>query len=110
MKDAMKYKGYIGSVHYSDEDSTFYGNVEFVKALISYEGDDVESLRNDFRNAVDDYLELCKAEEIEPERPFSGSFNVRTGSDLHRRASVFAREKGLNLNHIIKEALEHYIP
>lgn len=45
MKDMMSYKGYYGSVHYSDEDRVFHGKIEFVRSLVSYEGGDVEGLR-----------------------------------------------------------------
>lgn len=109
MKDMLTYKGYVGSVHYSDEDLTFFGKVEFIRSLISYEGTDVESLRRAFKEAVDDYLDGCAEEGTEPEQPFKGSFNVRTGSNIHRRAVMRAREKGKTLNTIVTEALEHYL-
>jgi len=44
-------------------------------------------------NIVDDYLELCEEKGNEPERPFKGPFDVRTGSDLHRRAVSYAQNK-----------------
>ena len=109
MKDMMAYKGYYGSVHYSDEDQIFHGKIEFIRSLISYEGTDVSSLRTAFEEAVDDYLILCEAESKEPDMPFKGSFNVRTGTDLHRRAVLFAKAKGTNLNSIISDALEKYL-
>jgi predicted HicB family RNase H-like nuclease len=109
MKDTMSYKSYTGSVHYSDEDRVFYGKVEFIRSLISYEGTDVESLRSAFEEAVDDYLALCKKEGKEPDQPFSGSFNVRTGTDLHRNAVLLAKEQGTTLNRIVSEALKRYI-
>ena len=109
MKDMMTYKNYLGSVNYSDEDRVFYGKVAYIRSLISYEGTDVDSLRQAFEEAVDDYLELCREEGTEPEQPFKGSFNVRTGSALHRRAAMFAKEKGVNLNKLVTEALERYL-
>ena len=66
MKDMMKYKGYLGSVHFSDEDNLFYGKLEFIRALVSYEGTDVKTLRRAFEAAVDDYLQMCS--EIRQER------------------------------------------
>jgi predicted HicB family RNase H-like nuclease len=33
MKDMMCYKGYLGSVHYSDEDQVFLGKIEYIKSL-----------------------------------------------------------------------------
>lgn len=109
MKDMMAYKGYHGSVHYSDEDQIFYGKIEFIRSLVSYEGNDVKSLRTVFEEAVDDYLELCEKDGKKPETPFKGSFNVRTGPDLHRKAVLFAKSKGTNLNSIITDALEKYL-
>jgi len=110
MKDTMIYKGYIGSVHYSDDDQVFFGKLEYIKALVNYEGTDVKSIKQSFEEAVEDYLDLCVKKGIEPEKPFKGSFNVRSGSELHRRAALFAKEKGLNLNKVVTEALEQYLP
>jgi len=109
MKDMMQYKGYFGSTHYSDEDAVFYGKIEFVRSLVTYEGNTIKSLQKSFKEAVDDYLAMCKKEEIVPEESFKGSFNVRTGSELHRLAVLAARERGMNLNQIVTEALEKHL-
>ena len=109
MKDMMAYKGYYGSVHYGDEDQIFHGKIEFIRSLVSYEGMDVKSLRTVFEEAVDDYLELCEKEGKVPDTTFKGSFNVRTGPDLHRKAVLFAKSKGKNLNSIVTDALEKYL-
>jgi predicted HicB family RNase H-like nuclease len=69
MKDTMEYNGYFGSVHYNDDDKVFYGKLEFIRALVSYEGTDVVSLRAAFEEAVDDYLEFCKETGKQPENP-----------------------------------------
>lgn len=53
---AMKYKDYFGSVNYSDADGVFYGKLEGIRDLVSYEGQDVDSLRTSFEQIVDDYL------------------------------------------------------
>ncbi len=106
MRDTMEYKDYLGSVHYNDEDRVFFGKLEFIRGLISYEGDDVSSLRAAFEAAVDDYLELCREQGREPDRPLKGSFSIRVGPDLHRRAVLAARQRGLSLNAFTIEALE----
>lgn len=66
-------------------------------------------VRDSFHEAVEDYLELAHTENIEPEQPFKGSFNIRTGSDLHRRVAIAAKQKGINLNKLVNEALEQYL-
>lgn len=56
MKNHMTYKDYFGSVNFSEEDEVFHGKIEFIKALITCEGTDVNSLKKAFHEAVDDYL------------------------------------------------------
>lgn len=68
MKNTMEYKGYVGSVEFSEVDGVFFGKVLGVRALILYEGTNVEELIEDFHGAVDDYLILCEEEGIEPEK------------------------------------------
>ena len=109
MNDMMHYKEYFGSVHYSDEDKIFFGKIEFIRSLINYEGTDVESLQQSFEEAVDVYLQLCQDKSIEPDKSFKGSFNVRTGSELHRKVAIYAKEQGVNLNKVVTEALEQYL-
>ena len=59
MKNLLEYKGYYGSVEYSREDALLYGKVLGINSLISYEGESVAELQQDFEGAVDDYLEVC---------------------------------------------------
>lgn len=67
MNNTIQYKGYIGSVEFSEEDGIFYGKVKGIRSLISYEGKTAKELLDDFHGAIDDYLENCKEEGKEPE-------------------------------------------
>ena len=70
MSNTMEYKGYLGSVEFSEADGVFYGKVMGIRALISYEGTTAKELVDDFHGAVDDYLFLCKEQGVEPERAY----------------------------------------
>ena len=109
MSTLLEYKGYFGSVEYSDEDEVFHGRLEFIRDLVTYEGSDAKGLKSAFQEAVDDYLALCSSESREPDVPLKGSFNVRPGRDLHRRAMIHARRKGLTLNTVVSDALRRYL-
>ncbi len=109
MSSMMEYKGYFGSVEYSDADETLHGRLEFIRDLVSYEGDDAKGLKAAFREAVDDYLDLCESQGRKPEVPLKGSFNIRPGRDLHRRAMIYAKRQGLNLNVVVSDALRRYL-
>ena len=67
MNNIMQYKGYVGSVEFSENDGVYIGKVQGVCSLISYEGITVQELLDDFHGAVDDYLSLCAEEGTEPE-------------------------------------------
>ena len=109
MKDMMRYKDYFGSVHFSDEDNVFHGRVEFIRALVSYEGTDVATLRQAFQESVDEYLETCAEQGKQPEKPFKGSFNVRISPQLHQRIAASAASKGLTINKYIADVLERHV-
>jgi len=101
----LEHKGYIGSIEYSIEDNLLYGKVLGIKGLISYEGETGRDLNNDFIEAVESYLALCKEQGKEPEKPFKGSFNVRIPMDLHRKAALLAMEEKVSLNNFVAESI-----
>ena len=53
------YKGFKGSIKYLKDDKTFYGNIifNFNTDLVTYQGSDILSLYDNFKQAVDDYIE-----------------------------------------------------
>jgi len=105
--DAIKYKGYTGTVEYSKEDNCLFGKVLGIpKSSITYEGVCVDDLISDFQNAIDDYIAECEVRGIEPAKPFSGSLNVRIPVEMHERIAVISKSEGISINAIIKRALE----
>ena len=109
MSGALEYKGYCGTVEYSMADNILHGKVLGIKGLISYEGDSIKSLRQDFEDAVDDYLEVCAENGTEPQKPYRGSFNVRVAPELHRSLAHYSATRGQTLNSVVEEAIRNYI-
>ena len=102
----LKYKGYTGSVEYSEEDKCLFGKVQgMAKDSITYEGSTVEELTEDFQGAVDDYLTLCDEKGIEPRKPYSGVLNVRLTPEIHSSAAMAAQKAGITLNAFSKNAV-----
>ena len=109
MKNLLEYKGYYGSVEYSSEDVLLYGKVLGINSLISYEGESVAELQQDFEGAVDDYLEVCAENGTEPEKTYKGSFNVRIAPQLHKKLSMYSISQNKSLNATVEEALFEYL-
>lgn len=63
MNNTLNYKGFIGSIEFSKEDGLFFGKVLNTNDLVSYEGITHEELKEDFQNAVDDYLETKSTDD-----------------------------------------------
>jgi len=54
--NTLSYKGYSGSVSFSEKDACFYGKIEGIDGLANFEGESVSELTNAFHEAVDDYV------------------------------------------------------
>jgi predicted HicB family RNase H-like nuclease len=109
MSQTLQYKGYDGSVEFSAEDRILHGAVLGIRDAVVFEGHDVAGLESSFRAAVDEYLTFCAAEGKTPDQPFKGSFNIRVGPDLHKRAALFAEQHNQKLNTVVSKALEEFL-
>jgi predicted HicB family RNase H-like nuclease len=105
MKDVLKYKEFMGSVHYSAEDDVFFGKLIGVDDLITFEGESIQELKDAFKEAVDDYVELCESVGKSPQKSYKGTFNVRIQPNLHRQAAHRSIELGLSLNQFVEQAI-----
>ena len=103
--NTLKYKGYIGSVSYSEPDKVFFGQIEGINDLVTYEGESVQELTASFHEAVEDYLIFCEEHDCKPEKSYSGAFNVRVAPCLHRDIANLAAEAGISINAFVKRAL-----
>ncbi|WP_106478147.1 type II toxin-antitoxin system HicB family antitoxin [Phytohalomonas tamaricis] len=105
----LEYKSYQGSVEISLKDGVMHGKILHIVDLVTYEAETITQLRQEFEAAVDDYLETCEEEGVQPDKPFSGTFNVRVGPETHRKVVKAAARAGMNLNETIKRVLETWL-
>ncbi len=92
----MTYKGYVGTFELDEEENTFYGKLLGINQLVTFEADNASDLKQAFYESVDDYLAFCAEENITPDKPYKGSFNVRIGEELHRQAVIASKDSSLN--------------
>jgi predicted HicB family RNase H-like nuclease len=109
MSNVLEYKGYCGTVEYSAADRILFGKVLGINGLISFEGESVGSLKEDFESAVDEYLEICAEKGINPEKAYQGSFNVRVPPELHKSLVIYSASHGQTLNSAVEEAIRRYV-
>ncbi|MCH5237883.1 MAG: type II toxin-antitoxin system HicB family antitoxin [Muribaculaceae bacterium] len=107
--NTLQYKGFLGSVEFSEADGVFFGKIEGINALVNFEGESVKELTDAFHEAVEDYLVFCEEEGIEPHKSYSGALNVRLTPEIHSRVAALAKQTGLSINAFIRKAVENQI-
>ncbi len=109
--NTLKHKGFIGSIEINQEDNTLYGKVLGLdkKTLITYEGNTVSELKEDFKESINDYIEHCKAHGVPIHKSYSGTFNIRITPKLHAKIVEISQQRGLSLNAFVKETLQNAV-
>lgn len=70
----LKYNGYIGDINYSKEDKLYYGKIQGIDCIVAYEGESIEELKKDFKEAINSYEEDFT--DKEPLKSFDGALPV----------------------------------
>lgn len=105
----LTYKGYTGTIEASVEDGCLHGQLLFITDIITYEGNTVDGIRASFEEAVDHYLAYCQDTGKPANKPYSGTFNVRVGQELHRKAVEVAYHQGITLNDFVAQSIKNAI-
>lgn len=106
MIDKLKYKNFIGTVKFSADDDVFFGKIEGINDLVTFEGTTVNELKTAFEEAVEDYIGLCNDSGKQVFKSFKGTFNVRIKPELHSKAFEKATLEGKTLNQFVQESIE----
>ena len=100
MNSTLTHKGLTARVEFDADDGIFWGKVLGLPDQISitFEGQTVAELRQDFQRAVDFYLEECVRTGVEPIKPASGKLMLRVPPEVHSAAVTAAKAAGTSLN------------
>jgi predicted HicB family RNase H-like nuclease len=102
----MQYKGYYGHAEYDAEARCFHGEVIGLKDVITFQGESVVELEAAFKGSINDYITFCKERGENPEKPYSGKFNLRLYPELHAQLVIAANKHKESLNSYIMQILE----
>ena len=101
----LEYKGYHAVTEFRPDDGIIFGRVLDLSDVVVLESEKASDVEAAFRGAVDDDLEFCGEIGKDPDRPYSGRFNVRLSPELHRAASMSAQAEKESLNHFVGTAI-----
>ena len=109
MANTIEYNGYIGSIEYSPEDKCFFGKLEMIDDIVTFEAHTAQELEENFHNAVDEYIATCKTLGREPQKVYKGVFNVRIDPKLHKKVYKEAMKAGMSLNAFVQQVLKNEV-
>jgi len=102
----MELDGYKAKIEYDPELDQFRGEILGLNGSADFYGKTPASLRKEFKNSLKVFLEVCEEKGIDPIKNYSGKFNLRIPSKLHREIAARATAADKSINEWISERLK----
>src|SRR3982751_4427418 len=102
----MKYRGYTARYEIDEADRVLAGRIDGIRDVVTFEADTFDQLEAEFHRSVDEYISYCHEQGGEPERPYSGTFLVRTTPERHAAVAKRAREANTSINSWVAAAID----
>ena len=55
-KIVLKYKRFVGNIDFSSKTDAFFGNIEKIDEVVTFEGKSIIELKEEFKKAVNEYI------------------------------------------------------
>ena len=107
--NSMTYKGYFAKINFDERDGIFWGKVIGIKDSITFEGETVAQLTEDFHSAINHYLADCKQNGRIPDKPYSGKLTLRVSPGIHAEIAAAATHAGKSLNKWVADTLNQVV-
>ncbi|MEO1131806.1 MAG: type II toxin-antitoxin system HicB family antitoxin [Cyanobacteria bacterium J06639_1] len=101
----VEHAGYIAEVAIDEESGWLHASTLGMLDVVNAEAETFSQLKEEFAISIEEYLAFCKELDREPEKPYSGKFQLRTDPTLHRRAAALAKQQGKSLNTFVNDAI-----
>lgn len=105
----MTIDGHNAVITYDPDLDMFRGEFLGLSGGADFYASNTEGLRTEGRTSLQVYLDVCKESGRDPFRHFPGKFNARINPELHARAVEQAAAKGVSLNQLVEEAIQHEV-
>jgi len=105
----MEINGYKAKIEYDPDLDQFRGEILGLNGSADFYGKTPASLRKEFKNSLKVFLEVCEEEGITPTKDYSGKFNLRISSELHREIAARATASDKSINQFVSEILKRSV-
>jgi predicted HicB family RNase H-like nuclease len=105
----MNIGGHNAVIQFDSEINMLRGEFVGLNGGADFYATDIAGLEREGAISLRVFLETCKANGIEPVKHFSGKFQARISPKLHELATQVAAARGISMNKLLEEALEHEV-
>ena len=105
----MQVDGYKAKIEYDAELDLFRGEILGLNGSADFYGNNPTSLREEFKNSLKVFLEVCKKKGISPTKEYSGNFNLWISPRLHSEIATGATAEDKSIDQWVSEVLEQSI-
>lgn len=105
----MEIDGYKAKIEYDPDLDQFRGEILGLNGSADFYGKTPASLRKEFKNSLKIFLEVCEEKGINPIKDYSGRFNLRIPSRLHREIAARATAEDKSINQWVSEMLKRSV-
>ncbi len=106
MINIMEIDGFKAVIKYDPEIEMFRGEFTELNGGADFYAKDIENLKKEGSISLKMFLEACEKRGIEPQKSYSGKFNVRVPKNLHADIVSAASADGKSLNQWVVDTLD----
>jgi len=107
--NTMQIKGHRAIIQYDPEIEMFRGEFVGLNGGADFYARDIEGLRKEGIISLNAFLEMCKEDGVDPQKKYSGKFNLRMNPELHAKVSARAMASGKSSNQWITDLIDQSI-
>ena len=107
MINTMNIDGYKAVVQYDSDIDMFRGEFIGLNGGADFYGTDVDSLKKEAKISLNVFLDMCKEDNVEPLKEYSGKFILRVDPETHQDIEAAAKAHGLSMNQWASETLKN---
>ena len=104
----MTLDGYKARIEYDSEIDMFRGEILNLNGGADFYGKNPNELREEFKNSLDVFLEICEEKGIPPLKE-EGKFHLEIPLYLHNKIAKQARAEGKNINQWVVENISRIL-
>lgn len=109
MHNILEHRGVKARISFDPDIEMFRGEILGLSGSADFYAENVQSLKDELETSLDTYLEVCKEQNIEPYKSYSGRILFRTKGDTHKKLEALAVAKGVSVNKLLDQIVENEI-